>query len=379
MAISERTGHIAVCVDKYMLVWGGYQEGDDHPGLDHYLPPEELWVYRTDTKAWQCVTVSGTQLPHHQEALPLGTSGATANFLNGYVYVFGGHNVYGNTNCLLRLELECCGWEVLMGDPEALQPSPRDKLASWVTRTRFSLVDGTTKLLIFDTVTNTWSNPKCKGVVPVARAAHAAARVDNRVFVFGGRNLEQRLGDLYELNLSTLTWSKELQPIGNRPCGRSWHTLTKISGPRLFLYGGYTQDKKPLGDAWLFDVNLVQWTKLRRSMEHPRLWHTCCVTPDEDILVFGGCSTDILSLLSDIRHCNDILEFRLSPKSLLRLCLDAAFTHRAVCNEGWEVLPQHLQAILQARLEAWEQQREPANTLQPTGDHSNKGQTCAVS
>lgn len=40
--------------------------------------------------------------------------------------------MYGNTNCLLRLKLGDLGWEVLMGDPELLQPSPRDKLASWV-------------------------------------------------------------------------------------------------------------------------------------------------------------------------------------------------------------------------------------------------------
>lgn len=28
------------------------QEGDQNPVLDHYLPAEELWIYRTDRKTW---------------------------------------------------------------------------------------------------------------------------------------------------------------------------------------------------------------------------------------------------------------------------------------------------------------------------------------
>ncbi len=48
------------------------------------------------------------------------------------------------------------------------------------------------------------------------------------------------------------------------------------------------------GDAWLFDTVKLQWRQLVVE-DRPRLWHTVSYSEDEDILVFGGCSSNILS------------------------------------------------------------------------------------
>ena len=38
------------------------------------------------------------------------------------------------------------------------------------------------------------------------------------------------------------------------PCGRSWHSLTRISQTGAALFGGYDSDGTPLGDCWLLDT-----------------------------------------------------------------------------------------------------------------------------
>lgn len=90
----ERIGHVAVCADKYMVVWGGYNVGsgfilntvffflsrskltftfaeepkqkevversisfalqDDFnpPYTEKYLPANEIWIYHTEFKVW---------------------------------------------------------------------------------------------------------------------------------------------------------------------------------------------------------------------------------------------------------------------------------------------------------------------------------------
>lgn len=40
-----------------------------------------------------------------------------------------------------------------------------------------------------------------------------------------------------------------------QPVGRSWHSFTPLTSRQLFLYGGYTNDRRPLGEF----VVLVPW------------------------------------------------------------------------------------------------------------------------
>ena len=52
-----------------------------------------------------------------------------------------------------------------------------------------------------------WEWLETEGERPSPRAAHAAALVGTRLYVFGGR-MGRRLGDLYCLELETLCWSR---------------------------------------------------------------------------------------------------------------------------------------------------------------------------
>lgn len=57
---------------------------------------------------------------------------------------------------------------------------------------------------VFDTTTRIWSELNCIGFVPTAREGHAAAMVDDVIYVFGGRGVDGKdLGDLGAFKLSS--------------------------------------------------------------------------------------------------------------------------------------------------------------------------------
>lgn len=129
-------------------------------------------------------------------------------------------------------------------------------------------------------MSNSWEWPKCTGAIPVPRAAHAAALVDNRVFVFGGRNGKIRMNDMYVLDMRTLEWEQILVDDEKHPVkGRSWHSLTAISETVLALFGGFSIDNHPLNDCWLFNTVDYTWREVSLPFNtRPRLWHSAVLS-----------------------------------------------------------------------------------------------------
>ena len=53
--------------------------------------------------------------------------------------------------------------------------------------------------------TRTWRELTCIGFIPVSREGHAAALVDDVIYIFGGRGMDGKdLGDLAALKLSSI-------------------------------------------------------------------------------------------------------------------------------------------------------------------------------
>ena len=48
------------------------------------------------------------------------------------------------------------------------------------------------------------------------------------------------------------------------PCGRSWHSFTRISSTAAVLFGGYDSDYNPLGDCWMLDT-----AKCKAALQEP--------------------------------------------------------------------------------------------------------------
>jgi hypothetical protein len=52
----------------------------------------------------------------------------------------------------------------------------------------------------------TWRRPKLSGLTPAARENHSCTTVVNKLFIFGGRNSTETLGDLCILDAGRKTW-----------------------------------------------------------------------------------------------------------------------------------------------------------------------------
>jgi outer membrane protein assembly factor BamB len=112
-----------------------------------------------------------------------------------------------------------------------------------------------------------WNFRKANGDIPRVRYGHTATRVDNKVFVFGGRDpvSDVALGDFYFLDLDIMRWRQIPVPDTDEGwTGRYSHTCTHLN-KCLFIIGGIAQTRVPmhhLSDVWIF--NLSQWTWEKR-------------------------------------------------------------------------------------------------------------------
>nr|XP_005995044.1 PREDICTED: kelch domain-containing protein 2 [Latimeria chalumnae] len=333
---------------------------------DFYLPKNEVWTYNMETGKWKRENTAGD--------VPPSMSGSCAVCVDHVLYLFGGHHARGNTNGFYMLNLRPTDkelrWEKVKqcsGTP----PSSKDKLGCWVYKNKLIFFGGygylphdthrgtfefdDTSFLnstfprgwnnhvhALDLETFTWSQPITKGNPPSPRAAHACATIGNRGYVFGGRYRDSRMNDLYYLNLDTWKWSEMIPPPHNGPVGRSWHSLTPVSTDYLFLFGGFTTDKQPLSDAWIYCVSKNEWkTFEHKHSDKPRLWHTACANEEGEVIVFGGCANNLLAY-QRAAHSNEILIFSVQPKSLVRLCLEAVICFKEMLASSWDCLPKHL-------------------------------------
>uniref|UniRef100_UPI00398EC72E kelch domain-containing protein 2-like n=1 Tax=Pristiophorus japonicus TaxID=55135 RepID=UPI00398EC72E len=199
----------------------------------------------------------------------------------------------------LRAKDKILHWERIK-EFKGVPPTPKDKLGCWVYKNKLIFFGGygyqpreqyhgsfefdessfwnashprgwNNHVHFIDLETFTWNQPITKGKAPSPRAAHACATIGNRGYVFGGRYQDARTNDLYYLDLDTWEWNEVVQSPDQIPVGRSWHSLTTISNDHLFLFGGFTTDKQPLSDAWIYSVSKNEWLKVEHSYaDRPR-------------------------------------------------------------------------------------------------------------
>src|SRR5262249_25128067 len=105
---------------------------------------------------------------------------------------------------------------------------------------RFGGTDGNTwfnDVWTYDPSTNTWSELDCIGYIPTAREGHAAALVNDTMYVFGGRIQDGTdLGDLAAFRISTRRWYM-FQNMGPSPSARSGHSMTTYGKHIIVLAG----------------------------------------------------------------------------------------------------------------------------------------------
>ncbi|RKP26554.1 hypothetical protein SYNPS1DRAFT_14030, partial [Syncephalis pseudoplumigaleata] len=100
-----------------------------------------------------------------------------------------------------------------------------------------------------------WRFARCHGVPPKGRAKHAAAIIDDMLYVSGGYDRVDGsvvvFDDLCRLNLLTGEW---LEPVPFT--SRYSHQLLVCGDGRLLAYGGYNAEMEPLSELAFFNPSL---------------------------------------------------------------------------------------------------------------------------
>lgn len=113
----------------------------------------------------------------------------------------------------------------------------------------------------YDPTINQWAQLDCIGYIPVPREGHAAALVDDVMYIFGGRTEEGAdLGDLAAFRISSRRWYT-FQNMGPSPSPRSGHTMTTV-GKTVVVVGGEPSQAAPSVND-LSMIYILDTTKIR--------------------------------------------------------------------------------------------------------------------
>ncbi|XP_039157224.1 actin-fragmin kinase-like [Eucalyptus grandis] len=150
----------------------------------------------------------------------------------------------------------------------------------------------TNEVHVFDTVEQTWSQPTIKGMPPAPRDGHSCTNVGDNLFVFGGTDGMNPLGDLHILYTSSHTWISPMTR-GEGPEARQGHSAALVD-KRLFIFGGYgkspdNDDEVYYNDLFILNTETFVWNKPMMTGIPPSPRHTHgCSTWKNKMIVLGG-------------------------------------------------------------------------------------------
>ncbi|KAL2642336.1 hypothetical protein R1flu_009923 [Riccia fluitans] len=225
------------------------------------------------------------------------------------IYVFGG---YGQSDCQTNdvhvFDTSKSTWSKPM--VKGSTPTPRDSHTCTTVGSRLFVFGGTdgnsplNDLHILDTVNNQWSTPVTRGDGPAAREGHSAALIGSRLFVFGGCGRspddmeETYFNDLYILDTNAFFWTKAAT-LGTPPAPRDSHTCSSYKN-MFFVLGGEDSSNSYLSDIHVLDADTLVWKELKTTGQKlvPRAGHTT-IALGRYLFVFGG-FTDDRKLFNDL-------------------------------------------------------------------------------
>ncbi|KAF8482629.1 hypothetical protein DFH94DRAFT_373498 [Russula ochroleuca] len=263
---SPRFLSAGVLVNNVLLIFGGATEvdNDGYPtGND-----DSLYLLSLASREWTRVVVNGLG--------PVGRCGHAMTMVGSKLFVFGGVADRGHLNDVWAFDLNSLNsnpvWNLYEPAPGDEKPPPRNNHVLVATGDRIILFSGTgngkryNDTWTFDVSTRKWTELECTGCVPSPRGSHAAALVDDVMYVFGGRDVDRRLmGGLIGLKLSTRQWLM-FQKGGPSPSERSGHAMAS-SGTRVFMFGGRLATGALADESAL--IHVLETKPIKNSKPHP--------------------------------------------------------------------------------------------------------------
>jgi hypothetical protein len=123
----------------------------------------------------------------------------------------------------------------------------------------------------FDISTRKWAELQCIGFIPSPREGHAAALIDDVIYVFGGRGVDGKdLGDLAAFKISSeLSHVSMLIHFPDFMGGRSKVVHVPEHGP-------FAQWPFGSRDGFDGDESIRPWRRVIHAVQDRRSWHYTC-------------------------------------------------------------------------------------------------------
>ena len=219
----------------------------------------------------------------------------------GTLLVSGGCQGGNLTNCLgdlWRYSTADDRWEELKAPPKIMSPRCGHSAVTVGEKVFFfggtsdSFTDVHNSLHEFDVKTATFREiADTQGGPPPARLVHAASADDRgRIWIFGGFTTDRKtLDDLWCYHSTENRWEAILEPQGDLP-GERYGSRVACVGDTLYLFGGRRQDGPTLDDLYRFEPQKQRWTRIEPATDErpgPR-YAPAFIAVGRRIYLFGG-------------------------------------------------------------------------------------------
>ena len=138
------------------------------------------------------------------------------------------------------------------------------------------------QLLCFDLSCRKWTNTKCFGAVPKPRAAHATARIRDKVWLYGGTFYDHC--DMNEISMSSFVWTN-ITTSKLKPEVYCYHSLTTITDNQIVLHGSVW---KQLNETWIYDIPSHSWRQITAPQDHHRCDHAGITGLNSTVIIIWG-------------------------------------------------------------------------------------------
>ncbi|CAG8512213.1 11718_t:CDS:2 [Acaulospora colombiana] len=149
-------------------------------------------------------------------------------------------------------------------------------------------------VLLFDTMTNTWSRPIISGTPPIRRKkTQAVIDSGGKMYIFGG-SIDRPTLKFYSdmLILDTVSWTWSVLVFNNSPSPRDSFTAVMLSSGVIVYIGGRLSDGNhvPMYQIHTFDTLTLSWNLMNATGTIPssRCGASSVLTIDGRVFIFGG-------------------------------------------------------------------------------------------
>lgn len=317
----KRVNHAAVAIGHKIYSFGGYCTGEnskDYTSMD-------VHVLNTATFRWTRHPVSDLPYFEYDDIVPYKRYGHTAVVYGDKIYIWGGRNDRTSCSVLFCFDTVWHCWTAPKTD--GCIPPARDGHTACVWKNYMYIFGGycedsnsyTRRVFRLNLDTMEWSLVKTKkseqGEEPDGRDFHSAVCLNDRMYVFGGREQGSPSSELFELEFySNKMWYLNLQTFrwhlcathGAVPPGRRSLSMV-VYKEKIYIFGGFNSLKREHYNVLHeFDPQTCIWREVKALGKRPcrRRRQACCVVGDR-LFIFGGTSPQLKPITDNVNYRDD--------------------------------------------------------------------------